>query len=542
MKDGHDFLTVEDFNLFINTIPNLHAFISNTGRPPMSPERFQLLFKLMFFCGLQATEVLKLTKSDFDIENQILTIKSDGEKIQKTTITPNLIGELKTTLEKIPNDEKIFKTTRSTVWRYAKNTCQVAKLVLFKQQKERDIQGAYTALFRNSCKRHMLNNNANPDLVSLKLRLFSPTNYGRQTLNDLKRWENRTYRGHYLTEKEIEENVKWYSDQKNVYEKLSEKVKTILEELFELRDIECTITSRVKNLPSFEKKIRSNIRFDPKDMQDLAGIRVITSLKSDVEKVSAIIQQTFSIDKSRTIDKSKILGEDKMGYASIQYVAKLPKHREVLEENKPFIGLYFEIQVRTILQHAWAEIEHDRVYKNSTNLSTDVRRRFNLVASLLETADNEFQSLSDIEEHYAKQSEITDSIDGGNLDLSIDTTSLEQYLLNVFGDMPDLERSYGTFPERVIRELNVMGIDKLSQLAKIVPPKLKDVYIKNNSSRTYYGIIIDILIIDNAKLFFEKAFSGDISELQIMPEKIGRDLGEFDIDIVDVLRKYKKLS
>lgn len=541
MKSGRDFLTLEEFSLFVNTIPNLHAFISNTGRPPMTAQQFQLLFKLMFFSGLRVAEVLKLTKSDFNLEDQTLMVKSNKTKEQKTTITPNLIGELKEHLEKKLDSNRVFNISRMTVWLYAKNTARVAGLNLFKQQKEREIQGAFTKLFRNSCERYMLNNGANSDLVDLKLRSSSGTNYGRQTLNDLKKWERRIYRTNFLTEEEIIQHITWYSENIRTYDKLSEKIKKTLEELFELKNIICSTTNRVKSSTSFANKIKSNINFNPKNMQDLAGIRVITSLKSDVEKVCSIIEQNFSIDKSRSVDKSKILGEDKMGYASIHYVAKLPKHREILDENKPFSGLYFEIQVRTILQHAWAEIEHDRLYKYSSDLPKDIRRRFNLVASLLETADNEFQRLNDIEEHHAKQNEVNNIIQTGNLEIVIDSTSLEQYLLNVFANMPDLVKSYGTSPERVIRELRIMGIEKLSSLAKIIPVKLKDVYIKNNSPRTYYGIISDVLIIHNAKFFFEKAFSGDVWELQIMPEKIGRDLSEFDINVDELIKKYKKL-
>ena len=52
-----------------------------------------------------------------------------------------------------------------------------------------------------------------------------------------------------------------------------------------------------------------------------------------------------------------------------------------------------EIQVRTILQHAWAEIEHDVVYKSLGEIPFRVRRRFACLAGLLEIADREFESL-----------------------------------------------------------------------------------------------------------------------------------------------------
>jgi putative GTP pyrophosphokinase len=52
-----------------------------------------------------------------------------------------------------------------------------------------------------------------------------------------------------------------------------------------------------------------------------------------------------------------------------------------------------EIQVRTILQHAWAEIEHDIQYKSSTAIPEEIRRRFMALAGMLEIADREFQAI-----------------------------------------------------------------------------------------------------------------------------------------------------
>ena len=52
-----------------------------------------------------------------------------------------------------------------------------------------------------------------------------------------------------------------------------------------------------------------------------------------------------------------------------------------------------EIQVSTILQDAWAEIEHDIVYKSPEDIPFRLRRRFACLAGLLEIADREFESL-----------------------------------------------------------------------------------------------------------------------------------------------------
>ena len=52
-----------------------------------------------------------------------------------------------------------------------------------------------------------------------------------------------------------------------------------------------------------------------------------------------------------------------------------------------------EIQIRSILQHAWAEIEHDLCYKNSTPLPRKIKRRMYRLAGVLELADKEFSAV-----------------------------------------------------------------------------------------------------------------------------------------------------
>ena len=64
--------------------------------------------------------------------------------------------------------------------------------------------------------------------------------------------------------------------------------------------------------------------------------------------------------------------------------------RMVLRENKAFEGLKCEIQIRSVLQHAWAEIEHDLGYKSELTIPKEVRRSFSRLAGLLELGDKEF--------------------------------------------------------------------------------------------------------------------------------------------------------
>ncbi len=75
------------------------------------------------------------------------------------------------------------------------------------------------------------------------------------------------------------------------------------------------------------------------------------------------------VDEFEIIEKSNkgatLLQEERFGYQSIHYLVKLKGERARLAEYRNLKDGVVEIQIRTILQHAWAEIEHDIQYKSS---------------------------------------------------------------------------------------------------------------------------------------------------------------------------------
>lgn len=116
------------------------------------------------------------------------------------------------------------------------------------------------------------------------------------------------------------------------------------------------------------------------DVTDLVALRVATYFEDHLEQVSRLVEQHFSIDFTHSADKTK-----PAGYRSIHYVCSTP--------GAPHPDFRFEIQLRTALQHAWAEVEHDLGYKVDDAVPEPIRRRFSRVAGLLEIADQEFVSI-----------------------------------------------------------------------------------------------------------------------------------------------------
>ena len=97
-----------------------------------------------------------------------------------------------------------------------------------------------------------------------------------------------------------------------------------------------------------------------------------------------------------------------------------------LTEWEAFANIKAEIQVRTILQHAWAAIDHELTYKKTEEAPKNLRRRLFRLSALLELADDEFSNLrklfEEVKEHDLQE------LKKGKLDIELDLTSLDVYL------------------------------------------------------------------------------------------------------------------
>jgi putative GTP pyrophosphokinase len=226
----------------------------------------------------------------------------------------------------------------------------------------------------------------------------------------------------------IKNHVTWYSNHEHTYKSLAEIIAATLKALLKNNKIDYVdIPCRAKAIESFQEKIRRKKYKDPKcEMTDLAGVRVIAYIEEDVARVSKIIQSSFNVHADSSIDKTKVLGEDRFGYRSVHYVCDIGRSREALPEFSPYKDLLFEIQVRTALQHTWAEIEHDRSYKFSGDLPVKIKRRFHLVAGLLELADREFDELTKEIDSY--KTEVHRKADSGNLNIELNSTSILEFI------------------------------------------------------------------------------------------------------------------
>ena len=152
-------------------------------------------------------------------------------------------------------------------------------------------------------------------------------------------------------------------------------------------------------------------------------------------------------------------------------VIQLPSHRSTLLENQRFHSLRAEIQIRSVLQHAWAEIEHDLGYKADVALSRNIRREFARIASMLETADNAFIAIRD--ELVRQRSAMLHRV-GVEPTLAIDSESL-QVFIEISSVLADLNARLaktgggifkvdGDVISRHVLQLLVVGIRTIGEL------------------------------------------------------------------------------
>jgi predicted RNase H-like nuclease/ppGpp synthetase/RelA/SpoT-type nucleotidyltranferase len=230
-----------------------------------------------------------------------------------------------------------------------------------------------------------------------------------------------------------------------------------------------SVTGRAKSVASFAAKAARTVDgerefTDPlRDITDQLGVRVITYVHSDVAAVAGLLDDQVVVHDDRDLGR-ETASEGRFGYASRHLLIGLDAARETQSEYELLRGRVAQVQIRTVLQHAWAEFEHDIRYKGSIpdEHVPDFDRRFTLAAGLLELADQEFSTIRDrIQEGIAEESpEPTDD------DPRISPRELAAFLAGQYADAGWSRTDHYTWISGLLLELGITSLGELSDVLR----------------------------------------------------------------------------
>jgi ppGpp synthetase/RelA/SpoT-type nucleotidyltranferase len=190
-----------------------------------------------------------------------------------------------------------------------------------------------------------------------------------------------------------EEARRRWIEEKDSYEDFAELIAERVKVAIQARGIWCDTSSRAKDVPSLVKKLLKQ-KHTYEFLPDKAGARCVVRYVSDLKEAIAVVHELFIC--SDADDKQAQLQQDRVGYISIHFEVRL-KADDSEVTKFPSEAYFAELQIRPLGQHWWAEMSHDTIYKNDETLAAlpaEIKRRVNLMAGLVEVADNEFNRLN----------------------------------------------------------------------------------------------------------------------------------------------------
>ncbi|MBI9102319.1 MAG: tetratricopeptide repeat protein [Spirochaetales bacterium] len=164
-------------------------------------------------------------------------------------------------------------------------------------------------------------------------------------------------------------------------------------------NINITVRHRVKTFHSWYAKLLKTAASRNHDsgeivITDIMGIRIVCPFLEEVKTASALLEKLFYVDE---VD---VKGADYpyqfFGYESVHYLIRVPGESDS--------GGICEVQVRTILQEAWAEVEHELVYKSDFSpLDEPLKRKLAALNANLTLSDIMFQEIRDYQKSLHKE-------------------------------------------------------------------------------------------------------------------------------------------
>lgn len=275
----------------------------------------------------------------------------------------------------------------------------------------------------------------------------------------------------------MESIIEQYKSNVDRFEDLETKVYHLIQDLCKTSNVEIHhLTHRIKTEKSLQNKIdnKGDKYNSINDITDVVGFRIITLFENDVIEIAKIIKNEFLIDTENSQDKSEILSSNQFGYKSIHFICSIGNSRNKLPEFKNISAIRFEVQIRSILQHSWAEIEHKLGYKSEIEIPDKVKRDFSRIAGLLELADLEFIRIKEYLNNYSNKISINDN----SKPISVDLVTTKKFLsesvmlnkiekeISVLSGSPINGEIAGAWIVKILTFLEISDLNNLEEILK----------------------------------------------------------------------------
>lgn len=181
----------------------------------------------------------------------------------------------------------------------------------------------------------------------------------------------------------------FYDHNLPLLERLLEEAKFILDAEIDFKFH--SVPGRVKERDSVQNKIADRQYTDPAiEMTDLVGLRIVSLFESDLTKADAAVRRAFEV--ITTENKIEDADDDTFGYMSVHYICSLKEEYQG-HRYRDLHSFKFEVQSRTILMDAWANVSHYLAYKGKHSIPDDKKKAFYALAGLFYVADQQFEQL-----------------------------------------------------------------------------------------------------------------------------------------------------
>ncbi|MBF0296306.1 MAG: hypothetical protein HQL96_14045 [Magnetococcales bacterium] len=209
---------------------------------------------------------------------------------------------------------------------------------------------------------------------------------------------------HVIDSITIEKILNQYDQQKKHYSDFLERTLTLIKEFIAPDGPKIhSIVGRIKEKESLAEKLDHppEAYQTLADVPDIAGIRIITFFEEEVQVVTEIIRREFNVFPSREQPKYLLTDPNRFGYTSANWQLGLLDNRLELIEYRRFRGFLVELQVRSVLQHAWLEINKSLGFQTREHCPPQKQREYGRIAALFELADLELNKIRSHAHHPA---------------------------------------------------------------------------------------------------------------------------------------------